>query len=395
MAKIIRKLYLGIVYIGLLVLIFFSFPFAYAIYYKKKIWLISEVDFDARDNGFALFKYLCKNHPEINSIFLISKKNIFYEKVKAVGKTIEPKTYKHLLIFIAAKAKISTIVHGCSPSSLFTQLFLIKHHFTGKNIALKHGIFKNKHPNYFKQNAHLDMICCGAYPEFKYIENEFGYQKGVACYTGLARFDELHNFDVKNEILIMPTWRRWLEKIKDNNDFEKTSFYKEWKGFMQNKTFNSLINKNNITVNFYLHPKLNNYISSFSKISSNIKFFSSQKGDDLQDLLKKTRLLITDFSSVFFDFAYMKKPLIHFQFDEVEFNKHHYLKGYFDYRKDGFGDVCTNKNELIYSIKKVFSTNFMLAKKYYKRVINFFALNDQANCERIYSYILKSVNHHK
>ena len=61
---------------------------------------------------------------------------------------------------------------------------------------------------------------------------------------------------------------------------------------------------------------------------------------DIQNLLKDSALMITDYSSVFMDFAYMEKPEIYFQFDEDQFRSTHYAKGYFDYKKDEIIGLC-------------------------------------------------------
>ena len=44
-----------------------------------------------------------------------------------------------------------------------------------------------------------------------------------------------------------------------------------------------------------------------------------------------------DYSSIAFDFAYMKKPLIYYQFDQDKYYTNHFAKGYFDCERDGFG----------------------------------------------------------
>ncbi|MFR6589327.1 MAG: hypothetical protein ACLURV_03080 [Gallintestinimicrobium sp.] len=36
-----------------------------------------------------------------------------------------------------------------------------------------------------------------------------------------------------------------------------------------------------------------------------------------------------------FDVAFLRKPVVYYQFDEEEFRKYHYQKGYFDFRRDG------------------------------------------------------------
>lgn len=101
--------------------------------------------------------------------------------------------------------------------------------------------------------------------------------------------------------------------------------------------------------------------------------------------------LVTDFSSVYFDAAYMKKPIVYFQFDEETFNSRHYEKGYFDYRKHGFGDVCNTIDETIISIKKIISNNFHMNNYFSERTKEFFILMDNKNCERIYEKIIELV----
>ena len=96
---------------------------------------------------------------------------------------------------------------------------------------------------------------------------------------------------------------------------------------------------------------------------------------DVQQLLKESLLLVTDFSSVYFDFAYMHKPVIYFQFDEDAFYDEHYHKGYFDYRRDGFGDVCLNVTSVVKSITEVFINQFNMDKKYLDRTTRFFTLD--------------------
>ena len=365
---------------------FLSFPLAFVLYGRKKYWLISEVDFDARDNGICFFRFLNDNHPDINCVYLISKRNNNYNLANDIGNTVEPHSYKHILLFISSKVKISTFVHGCSPSWCITK-YLIKHHGTGKNVALKHGIFKNLHPNYFKENAHLDLICCGAKPEYEFIEQFFGYEKGVAQYTGLARFDLLHFTEKKNEVFVMPTWRRWLDTVKNVDEFTNSAYYNNWIGLLKNPEFLKIVSDSGMVINFYIHPKLNKYLECFKDVD-NVVFLNSIEGDSIQEHLRNSSILITDFSSVFFDYAYMKKPAIYFQFDEEQYYESHYIKAYFDYRKNGFGPVVKNISQVVFETKNIIANNCQLSECYLKRVDSFFPVNDTNNCTRIFNSIM-------
>ena len=387
----VKKFFHGINFVFILLIYFTSFPLAYLLYGAKKLWIISEVDFDARDNGIHFFKYLAKEHPEVNAVYLISRRNPNYDAVRNIGRVVEPHSYQHMLMFIAARAKISTLVHGCSPSWCITK-YLLKHHPTGKNIALKHGIFKNLHPNYFKKNAHLDMICCGGEPEFEFIDKNFGYDRGVAKYTGLARFDALHNVQPKKEIFIMPTWRRWLDGIQDQAQFEKSKYYLNWVSFLRSTYLKEQINQNDFDICFYIHPKLNKFLRSFNGIDEKIRFLSSKEGDSVQTHLKEAAVMITDFSSVFFDFAYMRKPAIYFQFDEEQYYESHYTKAYFDYRENGFGPVSVTPDQTIEELKKIIENDLKMESRYFNRAKDFFPLYDDRNCERIYQSIIEVID---
>ena len=94
------------------------------------------------------------------------------------------------------------------------------------------------------------------------------------------------------------------------------------------------------------------------------KLFSVGKKCNYQYNIIKSSLLITDYSSVFFDYGYLKKPIIYAHFDYGEYRNNHFEKGYFDYISDGFGPVCQDincvVNEIIYEIEN----NCIIKKKY-------------------------------
>jgi CDP-glycerol glycerophosphotransferase (TagB/SpsB family) len=101
-------------------------------------------------------------------------------------------------------------------------------------------------------------------------------------------------------------------------------------------------------------------------------------------------LLLTDYSSVAFDFAYMKKPVIYTQFDEKDFFEGQmYSKGYFSYEKDGLGPVEGGYTETIEAVVKLLEHNANMEKKYQKRVDSFFKYTDRKNSERVYKAIHK------
>ena len=97
--------------------------------------------------------------------------------------------------------------------------------------------------------------------------------------------------------------------------------------------------------------------------------------------------MITDYSSVQIDFAYMKKPLAYFHFDYQDYTDHHYHKGYYDYERDGFGPVFSDEKPLLEYIEQMAETKFVNKEKYLIRHDDFFTLYDTDNCKRNYEAI--------
>ena len=137
---------------------------------------------------------------------------------------------------------------------------------------------------------------------------------------------------------------------------------------------------------FCLHP----YYSEQLKDFKNNSIFNINHISDYQKLLIKSSLLITDYSSVFFDFSYMKKPIIYSHFDYERYRNLHYQNGYFDYRVNGFGPVCINIDECMDKIIDEILNGCKLKYKYLKRIKKFFAFFDNHNNDRIYNAIRNS-----
>ena len=103
--------------------------------------------------------------------------------------------------------------------------------------------------------------------------------------------------------------------------------------------------------------------------------------------MKSSAYLITDFSSVALDFAYMKKPLLYYQFDTEKYRQSHNASGDFDYEKDGFGPVVHDADEIIAKLRERAGSGFENEEVYLKRHAAYFDLWDKDNCRRNYEAI--------
>lgn len=360
--------------------------------HSKQLWLINERPDDARDNGYFFFKWLRENHPEVPVFYAIRKKSNDYEKVRPLGNVVEWRSLWHFKCYVFATIICST--HGFAPHNL--EPFLLRERFVrrfmpvkGKKVFLRHGIAKDKIPYYTKSIFCANLFVCSAYREWEFVTKNFGYREDEVKCLGFARYDSLINTNVKKQILYMPTWRRWIHSRIGCDIFINTNYYKTLVLFLSSPELQTFLNESKTEFVFFIHPSFKRFEILFKNFANeNIKVMSNFDSD-LQPLLKSCSMLITDYSSVAFDIAYLNKPIIYYQTDYDEYSQRHYPEGYFSYKRDGFGPVIDNIQDVITQLKKLDSTDYINPEVYSKRSENFYMYRDKNNCQRIYDEICK------
>lgn len=360
--------------------------------YDKPIWLLAERNNEARDNGYHLFKYIRTNYPKVPVFYIIKHKSPDYNKLIPFGNIIRFGSIKHHTYYFLAAKHISTHINGCMPSAKVNSAMDQYLQVHAKKIFLQHGIIKDYLPQISKAVANLDLFVCGAFPEYNYVKENYGYENEVK-YVGLARFDGLHNYEVKNQILLMPTFRMSLfiyqeepTTVKNEKNFMSSNYYIAYQSLINNDNLIQLLTEHGIELIFYPHFEVQRYIHLFHANNQLIKI-AAMEDYDIQALLKESKLLITDYSSVYFDFAYMNKPVLYYQFDYDQYREEHYKEGYYSYEVNGFGNVIRKEEDLLNEISDVINSQFELSAKYSERIKQFFPLHDTDNCKRNFEVI--------
>ncbi len=382
--------------------IFHIFLFAFAIIpaliyrlFRKNLWLLCDNGIEATDNGFCLFKYICENHPEQDCVYAVYKTSIDYENVKQTGKTVKYGSFRHWILYLTAKVNISSQKSG-KPNYAVCYLLEVYGILKNKRVFLQHGVILTDIEFLYYENTKMDMFVTSTYREWEYVNDKYGYPDGSVQLLGLPRFDNLHSFNmVKNQILIMPTWRDWIgtDALSKSFEDEKLSFtdsdyFKNWSSVINSKRLDEICEKYNCTVMFYPHRDMQRFVDCF-KNSSKYLTICKYPEYKVQELMKNSAFMITDYSSVQIDFAYMKKPLAYFQFDYERFSREHYGIGYYDYGKDGFGPVFKSVDSLMNYIEQRAAAGFENTDMYLQRHKSFFDLYDSDNCKRCYEAIKK------
>ncbi|XAK48749.1 CDP-glycerol glycerophosphotransferase family protein [Campylobacter coli] len=323
---------------------------------NSNLWLFADMSWRADDNAEHLYRYVMHNHPKQKIAFILSKNSIDYPRLKKEGfRLIDPKGFYFKYLIYKADKIISShidryIFNALGGDTLKTKDF----------IFLQHGVTKDNLSRWLNQRK-IDIFITSTKAEYDSIAGDFNQYKfstKEVVLTGLARWDTLIKNNILNtkQILIMPTWREYLSgkiqkygvRIK-NPEFVKSLYFLKWQEFLCSKELEKLAVRYGYSVVFIPHPQVRMYLRDFSLPS----YIVTSYKESIQELFCESSLMITDYSSVAFEMAVLKKPVIYYQFDKDEFfAKHLYARGYFDYEKDGFGKVFVSINDLFFYLNK-------------------------------------------
>ena len=352
----------------------------------KDIWIITERRDQARDNGYIFFRYLREHHPELRVYYIIDRDASDLKKIVPYGNIIYSESWLHYFCFVCSRIHISAHTgFGCPREAVI--IHWLKKILGFKNVFLPHGVSYGIAPFCLEEEAKIDLFLCSGKPEYENVLTNYGYTSAQVAYTGLPRLDEWHHITVNpKQIVLMPTWRMYLSR-DPNLTFELTEYFRTYQSLINNGELRQFLEENNLKLVFYSHHEMQKFSRFFSVDCPNIEIVVQDDQYDIQKLLKESALLITDYSSVHFDFAYMDKPVIYYLFDRDEFFTRQYRKTEFDAEKDGFGPVAESEKELIQKLKNSYQAHFQLSDFYYTRMRRFYQLYDEHNCERVFSEI--------
>jgi CDP-glycerol glycerophosphotransferase (TagB/SpsB family) len=376
---------------------------------NRSIWIFMDLPNAAGDNGLELFKYVSKQDTKSKNYFVLNKtpedeiefltsstghrvKKLFgmteegkqYRQIKKIGSALDYRSLKHRLYALFAEFIITS-----HPDNQFIYPFWGNYpHVSGlahsKTVCLQHGVIKDDISSWANEfNKPVAMFLTSAQREAdSFKDHDYGYGPEIIKVLGLPRFDSLED-TAQKRVVLMPSWRLQFEDISDEA-FMKTEFYRVYNELINDTELLDFMSNKGYTLVFKPHRRLAGFIHTFEKPSSVI--FDTDF-TNYRETFNGSSLLITDYSSVFFDFAYLEKPIIYYQEDDsYHFDQD---KSYFKYDIDGFGPVTDSYDEVKRLIINYIENGCQMEDVYKKRVEEFFKYHDRNNSKRVYEEILK------
>lgn len=354
------------------------------LYKRKALVLFADRIDKANDN--AEFLYQDVQHKDIKKFFVLKKESPDYKRLKKTHHVIPFGSFQHKMLSLVADYMVSSHADYFLLNPFLKDKQIFKGYFNYRFIFLQHGVTKDDLSTWLnRESKDIYYLITSSQQEAKgFLTGDYNYNHNEIQITGMPRFDKLSRENMQKRVVFMPTWRAELAGIIDeqtgkyeyNPDFKESSFFQTINRFLSDPKLAELLKKTGYEFIFIPHPNLVQQKKDFFT-SENIKI--QTENVDYSHLIQTSEVLITDYSSVAFDFAYNYKRVLYFQFD-----KGNLVPGYFDYLSMGFGPVVEELSDLIEELSSVLANETKEKKELYeKRVDDFFLYLDQENSRRV------------
>jgi glycosyltransferase involved in cell wall biosynthesis/CDP-glycerol glycerophosphotransferase (TagB/SpsB family) len=372
--------------------------------YFRDAWVLIDRIFNADDSAEHLFDYLRKNRPEVNAWFVLERGTADYRRLQgAAGRRVIPHgSLRWKLLMLNCQHLVSSHIDDVIVKlPEITKLIDPKWRFT----FLQHGVIKDDLSTWLNRK-NIGLFVTSTPAEFESIAGDhtaYRYTSREAKLTGLPRFDRIleegNRFPPENRdlILIAPTWRQWLTSADrvtgrhsvDPAAFASSEYATMWTSFINSPDLRELAEHTGLTVALLLHPNLQD--TATLDTPPHVRRLQFE-GQNIQELFARARVLVTDYSSMFFNAAYIERPVVYFQFDRqrVLGGWHVGRSGYFDYERDGFGSVTLTVDDAVAATVKAIENGPAPEPVYLERINATFPNRDGRCSERVADAIAES-----
>lgn len=365
---------------------------------RQTIWLFFDKIYKGGDSSEYMYRYAAAQKDGIKKYYLLDPACPDYTRMKKEGyRPLVRGSLKHRLVFLNA----SLVIASNSTIFAFNDYTVDKTHafrgdFKLDTACVQHGMSVQKialAQQRLRDNTKL-YFCASKYEIENLSKPVYDYEGYDALkLTGVPRYDGLKN-RAEKIIVLSPTWRMNSAVPVSKNEgvardynpnFKETDYYRIYNGLINDPRLLESAKKHGYRIQYVLHPIVSPQAEDFTK-NDFVEIIPSTGDMSYEKIFCEGALMVTDFSGVQFDFAYMRKPVVYLHHQDIP---QHYEEGTFHYTTMGFGEICTTNEELIDVLCRYMENNCEMPEQYRKRADDFFTFSDHNNCARIYPHMLE------
>jgi glycosyltransferase involved in cell wall biosynthesis len=364
----------------------------------ERAWTFMDRDTEAHDNAEHLYRWVRRQHPQLNAWFVVRRESADWDRLAAEGFRLVPfGSAEHVQLLLNTEHLISSQADHYVMNPLDRGRFPQK---SWRFTFLQHGVTHNDLSRWLNGKS-IDRFITASPDEHEDIVGDgspYVFTEKEVRLTGFPRHDRLlelkNGVDRPSLIVVMPTWRRWLLGSATEGNargarapLASTVFGQSWFDLIGSHDLRDLANASGLEIAFVPHPNMQSHITA-EDLPEWVSMHSYQSAD-VQRLLARAAITVTDYSSQAFEAAYLKCPVVYYQFDRDDFfsGTHAYRKGSWDYVADGFGPVTYTRSEALEAIRDAV-TRGQAAEPYLGRMVDAFPHRDGRCCERTFESIV-------
>ncbi|WGL52882.1 CDP-glycerol glycerophosphotransferase family protein [Nocardioides sp. BP30] len=367
-------------------------------------WVLIDRIHDADDSAEHLFHHLRAHHREVNAWFVLEQGTPDWERLRRTDKDrlVAFGSEEWKLLMLNAEHLVSS--HPDTAVSRPPALGFAAP--TWRTTFLQHGVIKDDLSGWLNRRP-LDVFVTSTPAEHASIVGDhtgYTYTDLETVMTGLPRFDRLLEAGrqvgrTRDLVLVAPTWRFWLIPPQATEHqrreglepgFLASEFVQRWTAFLRSPELAEACRRHGLTLGFLPHPNLQQALPLLD-LPDHVQPLRFE-GTDVRRLVARSALLVTDYSSMAFNAAYIDRPVLYYQFDadRVLAGDHVGGRGYFDYERDGFGPVLASHEAAVAAAVAQLDAGPEPLAPYAARTAATFPLRDGGCCERVTQAILAS-----
>lgn len=357
----------------------------------KTIWAYYDKSYKAGDNAEYAFRYACQQDDGIEKVFYIDPNSADGQRLAAEGyRVLEPGTDEATMYALRANVIFMTHVPPYAKLGLDgTLLPYFKDLLKAKVVRLYHG-FPTARSASYSQVSHnaAAVVVATNYERDLYMGPDNGFTADQIITSGMPRYDDLAG-KTNRQLLFAPTWRPSLTgkslgggKSEYNPEFVNSEYCKRYRSVFGSPKLLECARRNGYKVKMYLHPTLAAQVDDFEG-NDVVESVSSVQGMDYVTIMKQSDLMVTDYSSVQYDFAYMRKPVVYYHDPVLPY----WRKPSFDYENLGLGEVCCSVDELVDTLCDYMERDCALRPKFAQRIESFYIQSDRQASKRLYEAV--------
>lgn len=361
-------------------------------------WLLMDRVHDADDNGERLFEHLRAARPDINAWFVVERGTPDWNRLVARG---EARLLAHgSLAWKLAMLNAAWLISSHADVAVYRPAQLGgTGRATWRFAFLQHGVTKDDLSLWLNRRR-LDLFVVSTRAELDSVAGDgttYRFTAKETRNTGLPRFDRLLAKGAatppaeRDLVLVAPTWRQWLALPlrvgSQRRSLEATvlesEYLRQWTAILRSPRIAAALGERGWRLGFMPHPNLQSILDELD-LPAHVTALSFAN-TDVQALYARCALLVTDYSSVAFNTAYLDRPVVYFQFDRDRMlgGAHVGRQGYYDYHRDGFGPVAEDLDSAERAILESIERGPVPAETYQRRIDTAFPVRDGGACARV------------